>query len=181
VYNCTPDSQDHTLTWTDTTSSTVGTGGDLTLKGGFLTVFEAAVRTTFSYSWTQSKTYSESYKMSLRPHWVGWTERAPALDKVTGRLDVRYWGKVAGKREWSVPDLAVSGPSREGRGTVFQQARPMTAAEKASRCIRKGGADKGARAAARVVASASRMDPASSRQTVVVPAPAAPAARHQGG
>jgi hypothetical protein len=116
-------------------------------------VINAGFSAGFGYSWTASKTVSQTTTVTVKPGKVAWIARSAAMQSVAGDLSVKYWTKVAGKYEWTVPGLTVNGP-RDAPGNVVIQDRDMTAAEKAEVCRRNS-----------VLVTTRRMDPGTAQHT----------------
>lgn len=134
-YNCSPDNQTYEKDWSSTNSSSVNIGLEIGGEVGFATVFKASFKVTTGYEWSTSKTVTDKAPISVRTGWVGWIERADSLTQATGNYELHYGSRKAGHYYWFVNGVTFTGPTKDAKGNLIAQARPMTDAEKSAYCV----------------------------------------------
>lgn len=77
------------LSWSQTTSISDELGGSASFQAtsGFIT---AAIRASYSHTWTSSKTESSSISITIPPATTSWVARATVQQQVTGKLIASY-------------------------------------------------------------------------------------------
>jgi hypothetical protein len=129
VYNCTPDDQRHSVTWSDTTSQSNSVGLSMTTEAGFGKVFAVTYEQTFQHTWEESHTESQSTFVDTGSHQVGWVERAAQMQKVRGTYELHFEDKFHDHYIWYVNDFEATGPAQDSSTAVSQHSRDMTQEE----------------------------------------------------
>jgi hypothetical protein len=100
---------------------------------GFRQAFLDGFRQTYGRDWTESRTDTGSMEVKGDGRKAPYLEYEPALQEVTGTLEVTYKQPVAGQTVWSA-EVTVTGPAQRQDGEASVAARPLTPAEKAAGC-----------------------------------------------
>ncbi|WP_017627837.1 hypothetical protein [Nocardiopsis chromatogenes] len=129
VYNCTGREQRFEVSWSDTTTETNSVGVSMGVEYGYAEVFRATFKATYGHEWSSSHTESQTTYVFTGPYEVGWVERAPRMEQVSGTYELRFPDRYYGHYIWYVP-FEATGPAPGGEGAIAQQTRPMTQTER---------------------------------------------------
>lgn len=136
AYNCGSNTNQHRIDWSDTTTAgnTVGVSVSATYK--FSLVFEASVETSYSHSWENSHTDTESNTINISPRSVGWLERGTSKQQAKGWWEIQFKNKYYDHYVWYIYDFQQSGFNKDNPsyGYVNFKDRPMTPAEIGAHC-----------------------------------------------
>lgn len=138
AYNCTQDPQLSSISWADTTGETNSLGTTMTAELEFSEEFSASVAVSFTHTWSNSHTETQTTMLNVPPGDVGWVDVETKMQKVKGIFELVFDKPYDGQRYWYVPFWA-SGPVVDGSSASAktQMTRPMTAKERSTSC--KGG------------------------------------------
>lgn len=134
TFNCTSETSTKTLTDTATDTTTDNVGGEVTTGASF-EIFSATFKLSYNKSWQKTRTITISRQISLKAGEVGWFDRGPALQKVTGTFVYKQAKPIDGAHFWFAEDVTVTGPDPDGGdGDIVEQSRAMTTAEMNATC-----------------------------------------------
>ncbi|MCK1797061.1 hypothetical protein MTQ01_13745 [Streptomyces sp. XM4193] len=133
AFNCTPDNQTSSVTWSDTTTETTSLGISLSVEAGYADVFKTTLQTSYEQSWSSSHTESETTNLTVRPGDVGTINRAPEMQRVKGTYELHFEDRFHGHYYWYVP-FEATGPVPEGTSSKTQHTRAMTDQEREEHC-----------------------------------------------
>ncbi len=133
VYNCTPDTQRSSVSWSDTTGETNSVGISLSLEYGFSEVFKASIETSYEHTWSSSHTESQTSNIDVRPNEVGWITREAQMQTYSGTYEMHFGSPYYGHYYWYVPFTA-TGPMADAPSTKTQHTRAMTSTEQSQHC-----------------------------------------------
>jgi hypothetical protein len=133
VYNCTPDTQRSSVSWSDTTGESNSVGISLSLEYGFSEVFKASIETSYEHTWSSSHTESQTSNIDVRPNSVGWITREAQLQRYSGTYELHFGSPYYGHYYWYVP-FSATGPMPDAPSTKTQHTRQMTDTERAQHC-----------------------------------------------
>lgn len=134
TFNCTSEVSTKTLTDSATDGTTDNVGGEVTAGASF-EIFSASFTASYNKSWQKSRTVTISRQISLKPGEVGWFDRGPALQRITGKFVFKQAKPIDGAHFWFAENITITGPNPQGGdGDIIEQSRPMTAAEKKKNC-----------------------------------------------
>ncbi|WNV87895.1 hypothetical protein [Umezawaea sp. Da 62-37] len=134
TFNCTSEVSTKTLTDSATDGTTDNVGGEVTTGASF-EVFSATFKLSYSKTWQKTRTVTISRQINLKPGEVGWFDRGPALQKITGKFVYQQAKPIDGAHFWFAENVTITGPNPEGGdGDIVEQSRPMTSAEKQNNC-----------------------------------------------
>lgn len=125
VYNNMPDSQNTTITVSDTVGSTDSLQIAASVKVSIMKIVEATVSTTYGHTWTNSHTFTQAEQLSIRPYYKAWLEAAEPMNRYTGDFVV-----TMGNTTWNLQDVFFDSPNPNGAGSYIKQTAPMTDQEK---------------------------------------------------
>ncbi|MEV6874221.1 hypothetical protein [Amycolatopsis sp. NPDC051128] len=135
TFNCTSNTSTKMLSEATTDSTTDTVGGEVSMGSSF-SVFSFGFNLTYNQNWLKSRTVTVSRTITLNAKEVGWYDRGPALQKVTGKFVYKQTKPIEGAHFWIVGNVTVTGPDPANEeGDVIEQSRPMTAAEVTSHCV----------------------------------------------
>jgi hypothetical protein len=137
LINCTDNVSDHNVEWSQTVSTTTSFSVTASVTASFYDVLSASVSSSFSMSWTESEEFKDTYGMKVSPKSMGWLERAPWLQTLTGEIwllgstpinlepFVAFWGNGT-----------MVGQATDGRpaGVLISNERRLTPEEERSYC-----------------------------------------------
>ena len=125
VYNNMPDSQNTTITVSDTVGATDSINIAASVKVSIMKIVEATVSTTYGHTWTTSHTFTQAEQLAIRPYYKAWLEAAEPMNRYTGDFVV-----TMGNTTWNLQDVSFDSPNPSGAGSYVKQTAPMTDQEK---------------------------------------------------
>ncbi|GAA3726546.1 hypothetical protein [Salinactinospora qingdaonensis] len=132
VYNCTNGVQRFNVSWSDTTSQSNSVGIAMTTEAGFGEAFAVSYEQSYEHTWKTSHTESQTTYVDTGPYQVGWVERQPRMERVSGTYEMHFGDPYYGHYIWYVP-FEARGPASDGASeAIVQHNRDMTDAEKAA-------------------------------------------------
>ena len=134
VLNCSPSEQSYEQDWAETTGSKVSVSLEIGGEYGFTKVFSMSFKVTTGYEWEKSKTVTSKAPIKVASGSVGWLERAPSMNEVTGDYELHYGSRKSGHYYWYVRNVTFTVPTKDAKGNLIQQVRPMTGDER-STCV----------------------------------------------
>ncbi|NUR03554.1 MAG: hypothetical protein HOY79_45700 [Streptomyces sp.] len=136
AYNCGSQTNQHRIDWSDTTTAGNTVGVSVTAGYTFAKVFEVSVETSYSHTWQNSHTDTESNTVNIPAGHVGWIERGTAKQQAKGWWEIQFRDKYYGHYVWYVYNYQESGFNQDnpGYGYVNFKDRPMTSAERGAHC-----------------------------------------------
>lgn len=133
LVNCTANKTSHIVDWKQKVSTTTSVTVTAGVEASLWEVVKVSVSASFSMSWTVAQEFSDSYKMYVPTEQIGWLERSPALQTLTGEIWLlipavvrfAFWGPGS-----------ITGPATDGRpsGVLIAKDRPLTPQEKKAWC-----------------------------------------------
>lgn len=135
AYNCGTLTNDHAVSWSDTTSETNSVSISVKVGMKFAEAFEAAVEGTYGHDWTVSHTDTETNTLHIPAKNVGWITRGTSKQKASGWYEIHFPSKYYDHYYWYVYDFVQAGfnVDQPNAGYVSFQNRAMTTAERQAR------------------------------------------------
>ncbi|WLW50297.1 hypothetical protein [Streptomyces sp. YU58] len=136
AYNCASETNQHTVTWFDTTSATNSVGVAIEAGVEFWKVYKASVEVSYSHSWTTSHTDSETKTLNVRPGYKGWLQRGTAKQKAKGWYELHFGKRYYGHYIWYINNYEAAGWDQDHpqNGYVNFKDTVMTSGERAAHC-----------------------------------------------
>jgi hypothetical protein len=130
--NCTQSDVTKSHKVAHTVGTTTNTGLEVGVQAGYETVFQASVKATLNFEWSQSSTVEDQITMTVKAGNVGAMVFRPALRQVVGDYEVHYGSRQQGHFFWFANNVTWTGPSETKKGNYSVVERPMTEAELAT-------------------------------------------------
>ncbi|MFD4509170.1 hypothetical protein [Streptomyces sp. NPDC058457] len=136
AYNCGSQTNQHRIDWSDTTTASNSVGVAVSAEYKFGEVFELSVTTTYSHTWQNSHTDTESNQVNIPSGHVGWIERGTSKQAAQGWWEIQFKNKYYGHYDWYVYNYKESGFNKDNPsyGYINFKDRAMTSAERGAHC-----------------------------------------------
>ncbi|MGX9887515.1 hypothetical protein [Streptomyces sp. NPDC002276] len=136
AYNCGSQTNQHRIDWSDTTTAGNTVGVSVTAGYKFAEVFEVSVETSYSHTWQNSHTDTESNTVNIPSGSYGWIERGTSKQQAKGWWEIQFKDKYYGHYDWYVYDYQESGFNSDNPsyGYVTFKDKPMSSADRGRHC-----------------------------------------------
>ncbi|WP_411123911.1 hypothetical protein [Streptomyces sp. x-19] len=126
VFNDTPDDASMTVGGSRTIGSEYTFGVEYSAEAGFFDLVKVSTTYSFSASWSESTTFSQSMTVNIRPGWVSWIEVSPVARVLDG--DFVYLRAASGTRKIGKFSGVIEAPGIEGnlKDLYTLRSTPMT-------------------------------------------------------
>ncbi|SHH06161.1 hypothetical protein [Streptoalloteichus hindustanus] len=128
VFNDTPDDASMTVGGSRTISSEYTFGIEYSAEASFFDLVKASTTYSFSASWSESTTFTQTMTVTIRPGWVSWIEVSPVARVLDG--DFIYLRAESGTRKIGRFSGVIEAPGIEGnlKDVYTLRSTPMTEA-----------------------------------------------------
>ncbi|MDQ1290048.1 MAG: hypothetical protein QG622_3614 [Actinomycetota bacterium] len=131
--NCTGSTQDASLTWEKSTSSSNSFGWSLKVMAGAAKAFQLGFKVAYQHEWTDTLTDRDTTKMTIPGGHMGRVFHAREMEEVSGKYEMHFGSRYYGHYYWYLP-MTVNSPKGGGNDKVTTKSEPMTEQERAQFC-----------------------------------------------
>jgi hypothetical protein len=132
--NCTDTSQNATITWEHTTTSSNSLGTSLSVSTGAGTAFSIAVKVSYQHDWTSSHTRSDATQITIPARSMGRVYTATEMEKVSGQYEMHFGDRYHGHYYWYLPMTVDSPKVGDPHDGVTAKSTPLTEQEATAYC-----------------------------------------------
>jgi hypothetical protein len=125
VQNFGSDDADFTVSGEQTESATTTSGFVVRAELGISEKFKIGFEGSYSQSWTWSRTYTEEYRVTIKPGWQAWMTLAPALYSAIVDMDFDFENKYFDHHRWSLTDFQINAPMPQAQGFINLYTQPI--------------------------------------------------------
>lgn len=129
AYNCGSRTNQHTITWSETTTAANSVGVSVSASEKFAEVFEVEITASYSHTWSDAHTDGESDTVNIPPGYKGWIVRGTAKQEAIGQYELHFGKRYYGHYYWYINNYAESGfaPDYPNKGFIAFHDAPMNA------------------------------------------------------